>query len=130
MNKMNKIDALRIELKCREMTEGTTLMWYQAIKYEGRIFAFNPYFNGIAANYRVALGVVEGKPVWEGDTLFTIQGDAVLAQSDHKYPGVWSWNSSKPKTVMVELLVEDARFYSLNCFSLGEACRRALRNLE
>lgn len=70
--------------------------------------------------YRFALGVVEGKPVFEGDTLWHCNREFTADEHlpdyilDMKNPQELSWNPPKPKTVTVELLREDAEELSLN----------------
>lgn len=90
--------------------------------------------------YRFPLGVVEGKPVFEGDTLwhcnreFTADGHLPDYVLDMKNPSELSWNPPKPKTLTVELLREDAEKLSgINTnvvtpvyANLAKACRKAL----
>lgn len=102
--------------------------------------------------YRFALGVVEGKPVFEGDELYNDRGakfkvefgDAEFVNVFGSYPdgssAAWdlescSWTPPKPATVMVELLREDAEFYangepaySERRMRMEKACRKALEN--
>ena len=86
------------------------------------------------------LAVVEGKHVWEGDELWLLAtGEKVTAG---QYPislilATGSWNPPKPKTVMVELLVEDVENLANHCTRVGasservyQACRKALEELK
>lgn len=82
--------------------------------------------------YEFPLAVVEGKPVFVGDVLYDKRGDPCKMQAHHnlnwKY---WSWTKPKPKTVMVELTVEDAN-HLLSEYApvtnIHIACRKALEN--
>ena len=97
----------------------------------------NP-FDSYWDDRRFALGVVEGNPVFDGDTLwhcnrkFTADGHLPDYIADMKNPSELSWNPPKPKTVMVELLVEDAQTLKDWILSqpvnqnVAEACRKAL----
>jgi len=100
------------------------------------------------------LAVVEGKPVFVGDELYSPQGDKLKAEqysneTSYLYCSEvgyhltnWSWNPPKPKTVMVELLVEDAKnivkfsdsmhltMYGSQLDSVASACYKALENLK
>jgi len=109
-----------------------------------RDFRANPEF------YEFPLAVVEGKPVFVGDELYclisnhkfkvkglingglafeyvTIYDGRVCVSIDSA-----SWNQPKPKTVMVELLREDAEHYSRFAMidqreeRFQAACRKAL----
>lgn len=96
------------------------------------------------ANYEFPLAVVEGKAVFAGDELYlgTYNKTVKVSAKHDEYDGLiyshlnsfgnagfenFSWNPPKPKTVMVELLVEDAD--GLICGLGGRvalACRKAL----
>jgi hypothetical protein len=86
---------------------------------------------------------VEGKPVYKGDRLYFTRGcpreveaqsgehDGRLAVSDG---GIicteWlSWNPPK-RTVMVEMLTEDAELHANIYSRLGLACKKAIDNLK
>lgn len=134
---MNKIDSLELELKARKMVEGIELNWWNVIRNIGDHY-FNParFIEHPRTAYELALGIIEVKPVWEGDIIYTADGKACRAQRHYEYPGSWSWNPPAPKTAMVELpveVVEDAAKwepgYSSEIYStIGEACRKALEN--
>jgi len=87
-----------------------------------------------------ALAIVEGKPVFKGDVLYYKDGSSsgwhpCCSNQDF---GTSSWNPPKPKTVMVELLVEDALAWSpmdekivTHIYgNLAKACRKALGELK
>lgn len=112
-----------------------------------------------AWDYEFPLAVVEGKPVFVGDELYHIptgskyQVQECKAHSNGKLAfksvhalwcdGDWvenySLNPPKPKTVMVELLVEDAELLENECrdklpciprIRISASCREALENLK
>ena len=85
--------------------------------------------------FEFPIAVVEGKPVFVGDVLYC-QGDKVIVNPNtcsFRHTNNWSWNPPKPKTVMVELLVEDADYWS-TCYAVNDrinaACRKALEELK
>lgn len=150
---MTKIEALELELNARKMVDGTKLDWVEVLRH--RLIAVTPhvldYFE--AADFELALGIVEGKPVWSGDDAYwTDMRDRVTKLSvssgcDLTISG-WSWYLSAPKTVMIELSVEDVGYWDAmgRTFSVGvctkqdkyacksrvfyEACRKALEGLK
>lgn len=138
---MNELEATRAKLKCLEMVDGTGLDWWEVITAKGFTESFNapPEFNLDGSEYIIALGVVEGKPVWDGDTVWFITTEGAYYRQiatikhDFKLAG-WSWNPPKPKTVMVELTVEDAEHlsnvYGRENSSIHLACRKALEELK
>jgi hypothetical protein len=88
-------------------------------KYQGEIrYPHNQSFMENEHSYEFPLSVVEGKPAFVGDVLYDEQGRRWIADDENFATGVdktlWygynkmSWNPPKPKTVMVELLREDA----------------------
>jgi len=119
-----------------------------------RDFRANPEF------YEFPLAVVEGKPVFVGDELYDQSGIKYVAGFAKDQEAIWakpgtpflygksnsgnlyfcqlenaisfSWNPTKPKTVMVELLREDAEHYSRFAMidqreeRFQAACRKAL----
>jgi len=93
------------------------------------------------------LCVVEGKPVFVGDALYDAYNRQVLAEvadddgnlkTDSRWYSIssYSWNPPKPKTVMVELLVEDAKclanptWVTDDILRLANACNKALGELK
>ena len=134
---MKEIDATRIKLKCLEMVEGTGLEWWKVIRMPICISDRMPDFSANKEDYELALGIVEGKPVWEGDELY-YAGIKFSAHYGHSFtqPG-WSWTPPKQKTLMVELPLEDVELYAdereLSLSEImdligrcAEACRKAL----
>ena len=111
-------------------------------------YKHKPRFNGPPTDYKIAIGIVEGKPVFIGDKLYNHNGGKILASArgfnwyDKEAFSTWlkslSWNppKPKPKTAMVEILVEDIEklatcdgFYKFEN-RLYEACRKTLENLK
>lgn len=144
---MNELEATRAKLKCLEMVDGTSLKWWKVITVEGFTESFNapPEFNLGSSEYVIALGIVEGKPVWEGDKLFFNSGGyfeinptMISAANVPLAKGCWSWHPPKPKTVMIELLLNDAidfKAWNSECRTplstrLSDACRKALEELK
>jgi len=126
-----------------------------AYKYE---WHSGPLFE-TPSNWSFAIADVEGKPVFPGDVLFenngicsvewiakSLNSDGHIVcvskkeQSHHVrfVADELSWNPPKPKTVMVEMLREDAELfteYDRKCFSnpdqrLSVACAKALKESE
>lgn len=102
-------------------------------------------------NWQFAIAEVEGIPVFIGDELYTATtgkqtvicyNGHTLEFSDNSYEitSKCSWNPPRPKTVMVELTVEDAEFFmsemeyhgkSINAgFRMHNACRKALEGMK
>jgi hypothetical protein len=87
-------------------------------KVNSRIDTLRGYSFLDAGAYEFPLAVVEGKPVFVGDVLYCTYVNCGMCESrgttkfiagdedaDYAYA---TWNPPKPKTVMVELLREDA----------------------
>ena len=89
---------------------------------------------GCAKKWQFAIAEVEGKPVFIGDELYHVgYGKQTINEVVVLIPKNWSWNPPKPKTVMVEMLVEDARYVAnTGAISLPmvAACKKALENLK
>lgn len=84
--------------------------------------------------YQFALGVVEGQPVFAGDTLYTANGTAYTAKEGEPVIG-GTWTKPKPSTILVELLVEDAEWAANNrsyfpYARISDSCRRALESIK
>lgn len=96
---MTELEATRLKLKCLEMVEGTKSKWWEVIKCNGQIPYAQLSFSGKAEDYELALGIfVEGKPVWEGDELYTKEGAAFIVRADTRFcSSEVSWNPPKPK---------------------------------
>lgn len=143
---MKEIDATRIKLKCLEMVEGTDLEWWKTIKFHPDqnttiLLSNAPTFSGRPPEeYELARGIVEGKLVWEGDVHYDKHGKKFITCGDYtkEYLATCTLSPPKPKTMMVELLVEDVEYYADDEKELSfseimdlagrraEACRDAL----
>lgn len=136
---MTKIEALELELAARKMVEGTELEWSDVLLCNKHLPIF-PLVHRAANEIELALGIIEGKPVWNGDKLFFPNGDQVFVSEcvslSKATGGTYdlSWNPPA-KTIMVELLVEDVKSwveFKDECRTYlstrtSEACRTALR---
>ena len=154
---MTKIEALRLELAAREMVEGTGLEWWEVLKWDTGVAGIHCALRDkpqllLAKNdyFKLALGIVEGKPVWNGDTLWHPTEGAVLANDNwgkelfnHNgkvcYIEHLSWNPPKPKTMAVELSYEAVQYFAKQFTSsttIGihnsviDACRKALEEAK
>lgn len=103
---MTKIEALELELNARKMVEGAELDWWDVIKLSNRVCEDPPHFTLGKGDYELALGIVEGKPVWVNIELFSklngrtynITVMPIDPQNWSWNPPDWSWNSPAPKT--------------------------------
>ena len=95
-------------------------------------------WNAYRGEIEFALAIVEGKPVFVGDVLYYKTNDESYGirwyptNVNHVFDSS-SWNPPKPRTVMVELLVEDASYVAnvgLVNTKMVQACRKALENLK
>lgn len=133
---MKEIEATRLKLKCLEMVEGTNLKWWEVLTMVGcsETFTSEPMLCGPKNMYTTVLGIVEGKPVWEGDTLYNkITNQEFKVKNFTRAFHTYSWNPSKPKTVMVELPLDyvknQAVLYKPEKYQLdplSKACAEAL----
>lgn len=121
-----------------KMIEGTSLTIGECVKVDNIMSGAKVYgkgvptFNSSPEHYDFALFLVEGKPVFEGDVLYSKIICAAIAITnlwefqDHTL----SWNPPKPKTVMVELPINMANCYAImqnqDISVLSEACKKAL----
>lgn len=92
------------------------------------------------SDYEFPIAVLEGKAVFNGDELYnTITGQKFKAHDEYtSCLDCCSWNPPKPKTVMVELLVDDAQGLILPLsqdamawhIRLSNACSKAVGELK
>ena len=145
---MKNYEALELQAKAMRLVEGTEFGWMAAIRLANEIIYDGTYELGgySAGELELALAIVEGKPVFKGDELWKISSGKkyTIASGDGRYFSVgygtvsiedFSWSPPKPKTVMVELLVEDAESLSvlkpyIYSNSIAHACRKALGELK
>lgn len=133
---MKEIEAQRLKLAAMELVEGTELKWEDVIRHKPRKEALKARLEMFCiGDIELALGIVEGKPVWEGDQIYNHYGKAVAHEEDRERLD-WSrcsWLPPKPNTAMVELLVTDVEMYVNAEFCgkrLSEACRKTLAELK
>lgn len=143
---MNKIEALELELAARKMVKGTGLDWTAVIRHHSKRNLADRVEEYSTADVELALGIVEGMQAWKGDTAYWTDNRGETCQivvgrlNNFNCPG-WSWNPPAPKTVMVELTVEDAEYYAdeteisiMRVIKMiarrAEACRKALEGLK
>jgi hypothetical protein len=127
-----------------KMIEGTNLRLGDCFKLDGEPFkSYNIIFNSSPDRYEACLAIVEGKPVFKGDVLYYNSGVKIIADikaeefgDDLVYDNL-TWSPPKPKTVMVELLVEDAQYiidskwyHSEHEQKIKEACLKALGEVK
>jgi hypothetical protein len=129
-----------------KMIEGTDLLINDVIKIYGIVYERERVlFRHEPEAYEFALAIVEGKPVFKGDELYDGNGckiivertDGVNIYGTHCNLDRVVWDiklcsfSPKPKTVMVELLVEDAHQFvdSLTHGRVSDSIRKALGEL-
>jgi len=143
-----KADLFREYARVIDMCEGTKVKPCACVKVNGFALASEPpsepqcYFDEMYSNlFEFALAIVENRPVFKGDYIYLgigLNGDkySVNKAFFETYKGhKFSWNPPKPKTVMVEMLREDAikiaDFFNIsNCTSIWDrasvACKKAL----
>ena len=121
-----------------DMCEGTKIRPTDCFKFLDMARTYKPDFTGSPKNYTFAIGIVEDKPVFVGDTIwqcnrkFIADGTLQEQMDECRDKTCFSWNPPKSKTIMVELLVEDAEYLSNRLhplYSVAIACRKSLDEL-
>lgn len=124
---MTKIEALELELAARKMVEGTSFLeWVEVLRDKHTKAYVGHTLPGAADDYELALGIIEGKPVWRRSRIW-VEGYSTAQyiqdqQCFDSNKAKMSWNPPKPKTGMVELLVEDIEYWC----QLGEVYKKAV----
>jgi hypothetical protein len=102
-------------------------------KFEGRFSSYLKNYKFDALEWEFPLAVVEGKPVFVGDELYDKNGNKFIILDCYARVSFvnLSWNPPKPKTVMVELLRENAEKCANGTVADSReviilACRKAL----
>ena len=125
-----------------KLIEGTKLTIGDAVKICGHVYGrgYPAFDTGNAKDYEFALAIVDGRPAFRNDWIY-FKGEKYSANDQlfkHEALSNFSWNPPKPRTVMVELLREDAErckehFGKCYSYSDGEytvrvfiACQKAL----
>lgn len=92
---MKEIDAARLKLKALEMVEGTDLHWWHVIKYQENPVSSHFSFDGKDEDYNLALGIVEGRPVFKGDKGWSENMEcAVTVKNRNAVDGYWLYENS------------------------------------
>ena len=147
---MKNYETLELQAKAMRLVEGTEFGWMAAIRLDNKTIYDGSYelCRYSAGELELALAIVENRPVFAGDelylhsefTFYPVEFEEPSFLLDEEGTG-WnlsklSWNAPKPKTVMVELLVEDAEYYVGDHFEtkrnvrVSDACRKALGELK
>jgi hypothetical protein len=120
-----------------KMIEGTNLRVGDCFKLDGEPFkGYYINFDSSPDRYEACLAIVEGKPVFMGDYMYHPAYVSAQRIDEFAIPSEWSWNPPKPKTIMVELLVEDVQYVIGEVFNsqhvkrIEHACRKALGELK
>lgn len=140
-DKMKQSELLRKQADMMDMAEKHGIEWKKLIKIRiGRTDKYDTFDNYLEecimddVDCKFALGVVEGKPVFAGDTLYTCGVPYRFRDGDNVCDG-FSWNLPKPKTILVELLVEDAEWAANNrsyfpYARISDSCSKALESIK
>jgi len=133
-----------------DMCEGTEVNVNSGWRWVDRRYSnYKPMFDDNPENYKIAIGIVENKPVFIGDELYNHNGGKLQASAvgftwhDKEARNSWlkslSWSPPKPNKAMVELSLEDISFFSLRTpfntekqhwINFYAACRKTLENLK
>lgn len=139
---LSELEAARVNLSCLEVVEGTKVRWHEAMRHmptkTSLSMARSAWKLCPRQDIEIALGVVEGKPVWIGDRLWNKLNGLEYSMYSHNYNwDNYSWTPPKPKTVMVELPINLAQSFiplMLSCTHskriLANACNKALEELK
>ena len=86
--------------------------------------------------YRASIAEVEGKPVFEGDVLYQINGERCEIKGGMYYGWhMLSWNPPRPKTITVKLLRDDAEYLNsgsydhIKSWRIHDAVEKALKEV-
>lgn len=136
---MKKSDLFREYARVIDLCEGTKVKPWECVRIDNGIYHTykdHPSFNTEPERYTFALAIVDDRPVFKNDYIYVgLCGDKYSANKElfYMYRGnFFSWNPPKPKTVMVELLREDAEEitkYPTAWKNIAEACKKALNEL-
>ena len=158
---MKPQEQLRMQADAMDMVEGTRLEWQSCVQVKkssgGWVVKKEPSMS-VDFEYRLALCILEGKPVFAGDEIWNVKEEFKFTVHSwdrickevrlisEKNSWAWlknaSWNPPKPKTVMVELPLEVAKnlveFDNSPYFAAFnpqlkiyiDACKKALKELK
>jgi hypothetical protein len=128
--------------KMEEKYPDLCLIKYKGYNYKAKSLICYGNWKESLDKTEFALAVVEGKPVFKGDVLYYNSGVKIIADIKEEFGDdlvydKLTWNPPKPKTVMVELLVEDAQYIISSKWyhqehekKIKEACLKALGELK
>lgn len=68
-------DLFREYARCIDMCEGTKVYPHECLKWQGQICRNIPTLNDNIDTYEFAIAIVENKPVFKGDVLWTKEGE-------------------------------------------------------
>jgi len=106
---MKYSDLLRKKADMVDLVAGTNLLWWECCKINGDVF-LNADYNFLSdGDYEFALGIVEGKPVFEGDVLYTLKDGLKIhvkfnndkSAFNQEWARTVSWNPPAPKTITI-----------------------------
>jgi hypothetical protein len=109
-----------------KLIENTPIQMSSCVKQNGYVCGYYPQFTKNPSDYEFCLAIVENKPVFKGDEIYDGDGCKIIVDRTDGvniygkrcnldnvvwYIKLCSFQP-KPKTVMVELLREDAEYWS------------------
>lgn len=114
---MTKIEALELELTARKMVEGTRLSWVNCLRHrylQAMPFCLECYD---ICDIELALGTIEGRPVWNGDEYYDTSSNKIIARGGlpQDYWNRCSWNPPKYKTEKIGKLKELLSIQKSSC---------------
>jgi len=90
MTMKSESDLHRAYADIIDMCRGTGAIPRECVKLHGHIQQHELVFNSGAQNYEFAIGILEGKGVFRGDTIYTTDGDDLVV---HKIDGEFAIRS-------------------------------------
>jgi len=134
---MKNYEALELQAKAMRLVEGTELKWFWCIRtarHHDRIYAICPDWD--IENYELALAIVEGKPVFDRDSVWYKGASGTWYKTTMNISLIGeeiSLSPPKPRTVMVELdydvVAHAAGLRPDISPAITKACKKALETL-
>ena len=137
---MKNYEAYEIIARVMRMCDETNVSWLDC--FRGKRQKVSTCDSLMGGSIVAAIAIIEDKPVFIGDRYYDRKGNKQVATThDIQWSSDWwkdcSWNTPKPKTVPVEILVEDAewvvKMYHSSYSALGtiaRTCRKALEDIR
>jgi len=134
-----RADLHREIARAYDLIEGTDLSISKVTKLNGCINSMpKTLFNLSPELYEFSLAIVENKPVFKGDTLYSPNGTMYSVYSQYIFDwALMSWNPPKPRTVMLEVSLDVAvdisswaKDVGKKHSELGHAAIKALKELK